>query len=53
VFGDPAAAAILDPLLRHRQVVTVRGDSRRLSEKRRAGFDPDRIGKANEAGLPT
>jgi DNA replication protein DnaC len=38
VFGDPVVAtAILDRLLHHSQVVTIRGDSYRLREKRRAG----------------
>jgi hypothetical protein len=39
VFGDPVVAtAILDRLLDHSQVVTIRGDSYRLGEKRRAGL---------------
>jgi len=39
VFGDPVVAtAILDRLLHHSQVVTIRGDSFRLREKRRAGL---------------
>jgi DNA replication protein DnaC len=39
VFGDPVVAtAILDRLLHHSQVITVRGDSYRLREKRRAGL---------------
>jgi DNA replication protein DnaC len=39
VFGDPiVATAILDRLLHHSQVVTIRGDSYRLREKRRAGL---------------
>lgn len=39
VFGDPVAAtAILDRLLHHSQVVTIRGESYRLREKRRAGL---------------
>jgi len=39
VFGDPVVAtAILDRLLHHSQVVTIRGDSCRLREKRRAGL---------------
>lgn len=39
VFGDPVVAtAILDRLLHHSQVVTIRGDSLRLREKRRAGL---------------
>jgi DNA replication protein DnaC len=39
LFGDPVVAtAILDRLLHHSQVVTIRGDSYRLREKRRAGL---------------
>lgn len=39
VFADPVVAtAILDRLLHHSQVVTIRGDSYRLREKRRAGL---------------
>jgi len=39
VFGDPVVAtAILDRLLHHSYVVTIRGDSYRLREKRRAGL---------------
>jgi DNA replication protein DnaC len=39
VFGDPVVAtAILDRLLHHSQVVTIRGDSYRLREKRRTGL---------------
>ena len=39
VFGDPVVAtAILDRLLHHSHVVTVRGDSYRLREKRRSGL---------------
>ena len=38
VFGDPVVAtAILDRLLHHSHVITIRGDSYRLREKRRAG----------------
>jgi hypothetical protein len=37
VFGDPVVTtAILDRLLHHSHVVTIRGDSYRLREKRRA-----------------
>jgi DNA replication protein DnaC len=37
VFGDPVVAtAILDRLLHHSQVITIRGDSYRLREKRRS-----------------
>jgi DNA replication protein DnaC len=39
VFGDPVVAtAILDRLLHHSQVVTIRGDSYRLRGKRRCGL---------------
>jgi DNA replication protein DnaC len=39
VFSDPVVAtAILDRLLHHSQVITIRGDSYRLREKRRAGL---------------
>ncbi len=39
VFGDPVVAtAILDRLLHHSTVVTIRGDSYRLREKRRSGL---------------
>ena len=37
--GDPVVAtAILDRLLHHAHVVTIRGDSYRLKEKRRSGL---------------
>lgn len=39
VFGDAVAAtAILDRLLHHSHVITIRGDSYRLREKRRSGL---------------
>ncbi len=39
VFGDPVVATeILDRLLHHSHVVTIRGDSYRLREKRRSGL---------------
>ena len=39
VFGDPViATAILDPLLHHRHVITIPGESHRLKDKRRAGL---------------
>jgi DNA replication protein DnaC len=39
VFGDPVVAtAILDRLLHHSHVVTIRGESYRLREKRRSGL---------------
>ncbi|TXD37032.1 AAA family ATPase [Lujinxingia vulgaris] len=42
VFGDPVlATAILDRLLHHSHIVTIRGESYRLKEKRRSGlFQP-------------
>ena len=49
VFGDPVVAtAILDRLLHHSHVVTIRGDSYRLREKRRAGL----LQKAGSAPEP-
>lgn len=39
VFGDPVVAtAILDRLLHHSTVITIRGDRYRLREKRRSGL---------------
>jgi DNA replication protein DnaC len=39
VFGDPVVAtAILDRLLHHSHVITIRGESYRLREKRRSGL---------------
>jgi len=39
VFGDPVVAtAILDRLLHHSTVITIRGDNYRLREKRRSGL---------------
>ena len=39
MFGDPVVAtAILDRLLHHSHVVTIRGDSYRLREKRKSGL---------------
>jgi DNA replication protein DnaC len=39
VFGDVVVAtAILDRLLHHSHVITIRGDSYRLREKRRTGL---------------
>ncbi len=39
IFGDPVVAtAILDRLLHHSTVITIRGDSYRLREKRRSGL---------------
>ena len=43
VFGDSVVAtAILDRLLHHSHVITIRGDSYRLREKRRSGLMPQR-----------
>jgi len=50
VFGDPVVAtAILDRLLHHSTVITIRGDSYRLREKRRSGL----LQKAGAALEPT
>ena len=39
VFGDDVVAtAILDRLLHHSHVITIRGESHRLREKRRSGL---------------
>ncbi|KIC75989.1 hypothetical protein DB41_GR00010, partial [Neochlamydia sp. TUME1] len=39
VFGDSVVAtAILDRLLHHSQVITIRGESYRLREKMRSGL---------------
>ncbi len=39
MFGDPiVATAILDRLLHHSRVITIRGNSYRLREKRRSGL---------------
>ncbi len=39
ILGDPVVAtAILDRLLHHSTVITIRGDSYRLREKRRSGL---------------
>ncbi len=39
VFGDPAVTtAILDRLLHHSHVITIRGESSSLREKRRSGL---------------
>ena len=41
LFGDSiVATAILDRLLRYSHVITIRGDSYRLREKRRSGLMP-------------
>ena len=50
VFGDPVVAtAILDRLLHHSHVVTIRGDSYRLREKRRAGLVKARVNRQQPA----
>jgi hypothetical protein len=50
VFGDQVvAAAILDRLLHHSHVVTIRGDSYRLREKRRQPRRPE----GNSQKMPT
>jgi DNA replication protein DnaC len=47
VFGDPVVAtAILDRLLHHSHVITIRGDSYRLREKRRSGLIKATLGDA-------
>lgn len=47
VFGDPVVAtAILDRLLHHSHVITIRGDSYRLRTKRRAGLVRDGLIKS-------
>nr|WP_292601928.1 IS21-like element helper ATPase IstB [Mesorhizobium sp.] len=57
VFGDPVVAtAILDRLLHHSHVITIRGDSYRLREKRRAGIFSSanlNLEKAHDARSPT
>lgn len=48
VFGDPVVAtAILDRLLHHSHVITIRGESYRLREKRRSGLLQKEIGRAH------
>ena len=50
VFGDAVVAtAIFDHLLHHSHVVTIRGDSYRLREKRRSGL----LQRATPAPQPT
>jgi hypothetical protein len=50
VFGDAVVAtAILDRLLHHSHVITIRGDSYRLREKRRSGL----LQKAAASPAPT
>jgi DNA replication protein DnaC len=52
VFGDQVvAAAILDRLLHHSHVVTIRGDSYRLREKRRSGLFRPQAGGSSSVGI--
>jgi DNA replication protein DnaC len=52
VFGDQVvAAAILDRLLHHSHVLTIRGDSYRLREKRRSGLFRPQAGGSSSAGI--
>jgi DNA replication protein DnaC len=47
MFGDPVVAtAILDRPLHHSHVITIRGDSYRLREKRRSGLLQEQGGEA-------
>ena len=48
MVGDPVVAtAILDRLLHHSHVLTIRGDSYRLREKRRSGL-PEAAGPLDQ-----
>lgn len=50
VFGDPVVAtAILDRLLHHSHVITIRGDSYRLKAKRKAGLLKSSINRESSA----
>ena len=52
VFGDPVVAtAILDRLLHHSHVITIRGDSYRLKEKRRSGLLPRKSADDHKAEI--
>jgi DNA replication protein DnaC len=52
VFGDQVvAAAILDRLMHHSHVVTIRGDSYRLREKRRSGLFRPQAGGSSSSGI--
>jgi DNA replication protein DnaC len=51
VFGDQVVAAILDRLLHHSHVVTIRGDSYRLREKRRSGLFRPQTGGSSSSGI--
>ena len=47
VFGDAVmATAILDRLLHHSHVVTIKGESYRLREKRRSGLVQNQVKKS-------
>jgi hypothetical protein len=51
IFGDQVvAAAILDRLMHHSHVVTIRGDSYRLREKRRAGMFRVQAARTSSSG---
>jgi DNA replication protein DnaC len=51
VFADPVVAtAILDRLLHHSQVLTIRGDSYRLRAKRKSGLIKPPTGDSTEVG---
>lgn len=54
VFGGTVtASAILDRLLHHSHIITVRGESYRLKEKRRAGIlVHQRVGLAETTNQP-
>jgi hypothetical protein len=52
MFGDQVVAtAILDRLLHHSHVLTIRGDSYRLREKRRSGLLRPQAGGSSPAGI--
>jgi DNA replication protein DnaC len=53
VFGDPVVAtAILDRLLHHSHVVTIRGDGYRLRAKRRSGLLTGKVASGTHASAP-
>jgi DNA replication protein DnaC len=53
VFGDAVVAtAILDRLLHHSHVVTIRGDSFRLRAKRRSGLLAGKTAPMSDASAP-
>ena len=54
VFGDDVVAtAILDRLLHHSHVITIRGESYRLREKRRSGLFRGSSGLLSSLAEPT